>query len=565
MRAQNLKALLLAALAAVVFLTLVGRRNIVTSHEARVAQTARQMAAVGWPWNARPVEVAPVKKVTDAAGVTRFQAQWDEPPIRVNPWLVPVMSGEIRLQKPPLPYWCAATLYRLAGVEWSEALSRLTPALLGALATLLLFDLTRRTLGRTAGWAAALAWVSSYFVAEQYRLAMADPYLAFFTLAAMWAWVRRLTLPFYLFVGLGLLAKGPPLFIPLAAGIVAYHVCFRRPMPRGVLAHVLGPLLVLLIVLPWLAYVFRHVPNVMDVWRYESLGELPGGDNIEKARPFWFYFVNLFQITMPWMPVWVVGCVLPWVKGRSHTKRYRRRLLFPVAWYFAVVIFFSLLPVKKNTYLLPAVAAQALIVAQGLVALVAVVRRFPKSALIAWVQAVIGIAGGGAAVVLCVTKVPAAHRTLAVTIAAMSLLTAIAAIVALARQQGRSWLCRQSAAYAIAIVAVFNFWRSDADNQRSAKPVCSELSTIMAQTGEPLAPAKRPEEAALYLPLELPLKLRAPSMLTIVDDPRHTSKSDPARFADRVPWRKVIAAERVPMKTAPGEGARWRVFRLTLE
>lgn len=566
MRAQNLKALLLTALAAAVFLALPGRRNIVTSHEARVAQTARQMAAAGWPWNARLVDVAAVKKEITQAEGTHFQALWDQPPTRVNPWLVPVMSGEIRLQKPPLPYWCAATLYRLAGVEWRESLARVTPSLLGALATLLLFDLASRTLGRTAAWCAALSWVSSYFVPEQYRLAMADPYLAFFTLGAMWAWVRGLTLPFYLFLAFGLLAKGPPLFLPLAAGIVAYHACFRRrPVPRGAWAHAIGPMLVLLIVFPWLAYVLRHVPHVLDVWRYESIGELPGGDNVEKARPFWFYYVNLFQITLPWTPVWVLGCLLPWARGRSRTRRYRRRLLFPVAWYFAVVIFFSLMPVKKNTYLLPVMPAQAMIVAQGLVALLAVVRRFPTSALLAWIQSVLGLAGGVAAVVLCATRVPAGHRTIALAVAIVSLLAGVAAIMALAKQHARSWLRRQSIAYALVIVAVFNFWRSDADNQRSAKPVCAELAAVMAQTGEPLAPAKRPEEAALYLPLDLPLKPRAPSMLTIVDDPRHTSKADPARFADRVPWRKVIAAERVPMKTAPGEGARWKVFRLTLE
>ena len=28
--------------------------------------------------------------------------------MQVNPWLVPIMSGEMRLQKPPLPYWFAA-------------------------------------------------------------------------------------------------------------------------------------------------------------------------------------------------------------------------------------------------------------------------------------------------------------------------------------------------------------------------------------------------------------------------------------------------------------------------
>ena len=50
-------ALLLAAMVFVLFLS---GPDIVTSHEARVAQPARQMAASGWPWSAKPADVAPV-------------------------------------------------------------------------------------------------------------------------------------------------------------------------------------------------------------------------------------------------------------------------------------------------------------------------------------------------------------------------------------------------------------------------------------------------------------------------------------------------------------------------
>src|SRR5690349_20119425 len=47
----------LLALALLVILPMVGARDVVTSHEARVLQTARQLAAVGWPWAAQPVAV----------------------------------------------------------------------------------------------------------------------------------------------------------------------------------------------------------------------------------------------------------------------------------------------------------------------------------------------------------------------------------------------------------------------------------------------------------------------------------------------------------------------------
>src|SRR5579864_5642947 len=103
-----------------------GRRQFAASHEARVADPAREMAAAGWPWNARVIEV-PAVHLVKRMGVLRLAADSDAPTLHVDPWVVPVLTGEVRLQKPPLPYWCAAVAYRLWGV--GEMTSRLVPAL----------------------------------------------------------------------------------------------------------------------------------------------------------------------------------------------------------------------------------------------------------------------------------------------------------------------------------------------------------------------------------------------------------------------------------------------------
>ena len=183
---SKLHPLLIFALAAAVFLALLGRKDIVTSHEARVAQTARVMAVSGWPWNARPVSV-PVMHLTEINGIKALRPDTTAGQTRVNPWLVPVINNQLRLQKPPLPYWCAALVYRFAGIgEWQ---ARLVPAMLGALAALLMWDLGRLWLGSRAGWIAAGVWLSTHFIVDEYRKAMADPFVAFCTLACVWAWV----------------------------------------------------------------------------------------------------------------------------------------------------------------------------------------------------------------------------------------------------------------------------------------------------------------------------------------------------------------------------------------
>src|SRR4051794_25907440 len=80
--------------ALLVFVGWIGRRDVATSHEARVGQTARVMAASGWPWAAQPAEAAAIAVRADPDGsyaVPRF----DLPPMRVNPWLVPVLNGQV--------------------------------------------------------------------------------------------------------------------------------------------------------------------------------------------------------------------------------------------------------------------------------------------------------------------------------------------------------------------------------------------------------------------------------------------------------------------------------------
>src|SRR2546422_8690312 len=109
---------------------------------------------------------------------------------------------------------------------------------------------------------------------------MADPYLAFFTLACVWAWVRAsgsrrsagwLVL-FYLALALGLLAKGPVVLVHVGLAAAAYQVCYRRRAPLHPLGHTIGVLLLLAIALPWPLAVWRAGPAPPGLAGSESVG-----------------------------------------------------------------------------------------------------------------------------------------------------------------------------------------------------------------------------------------------------------------------------------------------------
>jgi 4-amino-4-deoxy-L-arabinose transferase-like glycosyltransferase len=598
--------IVLLALAAAAFLVRLDEPDIVTSHEARVAQPARQMAASGWPWAAKPVPV-PRVRLTAKQGMVRLMPLWDEPPMPVNPWLVPVLDGQVRLQKPPLPYWCAAILFREFG--FSEWAVRLVPALLGVFATFVILDLGRQLFGRTVGWCAALVWVSTYSIPEMYRKAMADPYLGFFTLLCVWTWVRASaamnradrdnpvaaasrrsdgiwTIAFYVSLGFALLAKGPPAFATVLVPIVAYHVCFRQRVPARAIAHVIGILIVLAIALPWPLYVVQHVPHAIDVWRYESVGEF--ADNTENARPWWFYVPELFYLSLPWTAVWIAGCALPFIRrgrrlttssGRVIVARFAqrarpdRRAWFPLAWWGAEVLFFSCVHLKKNQYLLPAIPAQALMIALAMSALLAWARRLKLRGNAGVLPAFQAILGVGFAIAIGALVAFYGHPARA-WIAAPAFCVALLPWLALRRQRVRTWLVAQSIAYVAVLLIFVVYVTQPLDNQRSAKPVAAELLALSREPDHTILVSHLPEEVATYLPLDLKYGPQS-KVLVIVDDMRGTRERQQQRhssvpvptenaFARMLPDEQVEEVRRIPMKSAPGD-ARWKVYQITVK
>ena len=565
------------------FFLLLGGPDIVTSHEARVVQPARMMAASGWPWLAKPVEVPQVHLVQEGA-VLRLAPDTSLPLMAVNPWLIPVLNGNVRLQKPPLPYWCAAILFRFFG--FSEWTVRLVPALLGLLATFVIFDLGQTLYGRSVGYYAALVWVSTYAVADMYRKAMADPYLGFFTLVCVWGWIRacdikvgkkaasgRWVLLFYLSMGFALLAKGPPAFVTVLIPLAAYHICFRKRLPGRWTIHYAGIALMLLIALPWPAYVMRHIPHAIDQWRYESVGEL--ADNTENARPWFFYIEQLPYLPLPWTLIWFVGCAIPFV-GRLGAKgnfgaspRSFGRRWFAISWWGASVIFFSLVNLKKNQYLLPAVPAQTFMIAIALAQIIRWARRAQfkgqPAALLA-IQTFIGagfMIGVGVMVVID-------HRPLMAVAALPGVIFALIPLWALRRQSTRNWIGLQTAVYVAAILLFWGLYFHPEEDGRSPKPVAAELLALSRQPGYTLLVPRLPEEVSIYLPLDVHYGYEK-HVLTIMDDThgvhqRHGKPVPPPQvstFQRMVPDAEVTAVRRVPVKSAPGD-ARWKVYDITV-
>lgn len=424
------------------FLSFLGKARIVTSHEQRLVVTARQMAESGWPWGAKPVTVPRMQLQKDEHG-SRLIPMSDSS-ITVNPWLVPVFNGELRLQKPPFPYWTTAVCLKIFGYE--PAAARLPAALMGVASCLLVAGIFRRLYGRRDALIVAAIWISTYFVVTEFRKAMADPYLAFFCLAAISCWIeacwleRRLAticvLGVYLFVAIATLAKGPVALLHVVVAIGAFTTCYRLTPNTTWMTHFAGALLIPIVSLPWAAYVAGHVPGAIELWRFESVGEF--SDNQRNARPIWYYFPQLILITLPWTGFAIAGIV----------ASYRHRLrLFPLLWAIALIAVFSASHMKKNAYLLPIMPALALVAAQGVIHVAGNAKRRPDLVRL-WIDAHL-IGGVIAAVITVIASTGRCGSTLIHFLLSMLLLLIASVPLWFRKTRFMTWFGVQATAFAL--------------------------------------------------------------------------------------------------------------------
>ncbi|MEO6434874.1 MAG: hypothetical protein ABIP55_03810, partial [Tepidisphaeraceae bacterium] len=326
------------------------------------------------------------------------------------------------------------------------------------------------TVARVIGW----VWVSTWFVVSEFRKSMADPYLAFFALAAVVAWVRsakprlshdrgaaRWIVLFWVAVALGGMSKGP--VILLHVGIACAALAFtHRLRPRGpMLTHAVGLGLFLVLTLSWPIYVLRTLPGALEIWRYESIGEF--ADNQRNPRAWWMYLPLTLQLTLPWIAFWAVGLL------RAIDSRDRRRWFAPL-WIALTVLVFSFAHNKKAAYLLPMTPAVILLAAQGVGAVMAMLRR-PRARLagaLSWLRvsgaAVAAVAGCVVAVlvfirpgvVLPLTSSPTVELGARLLLASAAIITGLLPCRRAAIEH-RRWFRYQAAAIAALIVLILVF------------------------------------------------------------------------------------------------------------
>ena len=334
-------ALLLAGFCAFLFFYGLGQFGLIGADEPRYAQVAREM-------------------------------------LERRDFVTPVLGGQPWLEKPPLYYWQAMAAYRTVGVsDWAARLPSAFDATLLVLAVY--FFLRRFRRGSEVDGAlivASCAGITGYARAASMDMALAAAFSV--GMLCWWAWhetgKRVYLAAFFGFMALGTLAKGP--VAPFLACVVIIVYVSAVGEPRAVLKTIWLPgiLLFCVIALPWYFAVQARNPGFFREFIMEhNLGRF--SKNIyHHTEPFWYYLPVTALALVPWI-IFVTAAVVrslrDWWIGRNATDvskdtPHDRFSIFLCCWLIVPVIFFSISQSKLPGYILPAIPAGALLLADYL-------------------------------------------------------------------------------------------------------------------------------------------------------------------------------------------------------
>jgi 4-amino-4-deoxy-L-arabinose transferase-like glycosyltransferase len=293
-------------------------------------------------------------------------------------WITPVLGGQPWLEKPPLYYWQAMLAYSAFGVsDWAARLPSALDATLMVGWVYLFFRRFRRG-GELDGAliAASCAGVIGYARAASMDMALA----ATFTMGMLgwWAWresgKRMWLASFYVFMALGMLAKGPVAPLLATAVIVSYAAATRQ---WGCVVRTLwwpGMLLFCALALPWYFLAQGRHPEFFRVFILEHNLARFSSDLYHHREPFWYYLPVMAMALVPWtafaLAAMAQSARVWWAERRSAAASELdvelQFSLFLCSWLVVPLIFFSISQSKLPGYILPAVPAGALLLADYL-------------------------------------------------------------------------------------------------------------------------------------------------------------------------------------------------------
>jgi 4-amino-4-deoxy-L-arabinose transferase-like glycosyltransferase len=282
-------------------------------------------------------------------------------------WLVPTMNGELRIAKPPLPTWITAILGAWFGME-SLSVLRFPSGVMASImvAFMYLFSLSLNK-NRISALTNSLILASSFYVLFMGRNGTWDIYCHSFMLGAIWllhkAWKTEGN-KWLTFMGIGtlwglsFLSKGPvAFFATLIPFLIAYAWVYNGKM----ILKQWKPLALAVLIFAVISFWWPLFISLLHADEAAAIAKLESGSWMNRhVRPFYYYWNFPIQSGI-WTLIIASALIFPYAFKRFEAKKEYK---FALIWTLSAVVLLSVLPEKKDRYLLPVLIPSALLAGQ---------------------------------------------------------------------------------------------------------------------------------------------------------------------------------------------------------
>lgn len=295
------------------------------------------------------------------------------------------------LEKPPLYFWIVSASIKFFG-KFTPFTVRFPIALLSSMLVFFTYFFGKKIISRKFGMLSALVLLSSVFFLILSHVAIIDMVLTVFMTSALYCGFlthfcteknkKYLWWYFYLFVGLGFLAKGIlALAIPIV--IIFIYNCITKTLndifkPINLIP---GVIIFLIIAMPWHVVMYKEYgfEFIKQYFLIHHFGRFMGSEYIGRERPL-LYFVPVFLVGfLPWTFIFFaflydgfkkLATKFRATEGKIKNKiialfevttNEQKLILFASIFFVIVFVLFSTASTKLPTYILPAFPPAALL------------------------------------------------------------------------------------------------------------------------------------------------------------------------------------------------------------
>lgn len=314
--------------------------------------------------------------------------------LHVKDWMTLKLNGEFFFEKPPLYFWLENISFSIFR-QITEATARIPVALTATFAVLMTYFSGKKIISRRFGFISSLILATSFEFLVLSRIAILDMLLATMVLASVLSGFLTFFVKeenkkfcwwgFYIFAALGVLAKGlPGVVLPFAIVFVSYLIAGRLKEIFKPIYILPGVILFFLIMLPWHINMLQTYGDLFyrEYIYKHHLERFIDSKEIGRKEPFYFFFVVFTVGFLPWAASFIAMIISTFKSLIASIKDYfsgvklfdysekwnkfdnsQKFIALNIIAFVLTFLFFSSSSTKLPTYILPAFAPAAVLLA----------------------------------------------------------------------------------------------------------------------------------------------------------------------------------------------------------